>query len=217
MKKLTTFFLTLLTISVFSQVSVEEKKVNIDGTKDGFYLSIPYGTAKQIEKELKDELKTWGGKYSDGEYVFVQECKLKDMGKKTFDVYAIIQENLEGGAFVSIAIDLGGAFLNSSEHADQAKVMNATLHKFGVSAAKNVVEEEIKAEKKMLEEREKELSDLEKEQAKLEGEIEDYKKKIAENEKAIEEAKKNQESKKQEIKEQEGKLKAVEQKKEAVK
>ncbi len=217
MKKLTAFLLTLLTISAISQVSVEEKKVAIDGTKDGFYVNIPYGTKSQIEKELKEELKSWGGKYSESDYIFVQTCKLKDMGKKTFDVYALVSENADGGAVVLIAIDLGGAFLNSTEHADQAKVMHSKLHDFGVLAAKNVVNEEIKAEKKMLEERQKELADLEKDQAKLEGEIEDYKKKIAENEKAIEESKKNQETKKEEIKAQEGKVKVVEAKKEAVK
>lgn len=217
MKKLTTFLFTLLTISLFGQVTVEEKTVNIDGSKEGFYVSIPYGNKKQIEQELKNELKDWGGKYKDGDFVFVDDCKLKDMGKNTFDVYASVSDNPAGGAFVSIAIDLGGAFLNSKEHAEQAKIINARLQKFGITAAKNVVDEEIKAEEKVLEEREKELSDLEKEQEKLEKEIEDYNKKIADNEKAIEEAKKNQEAKKSEIKAQQDKVKAVQDKKEAVK
>lgn len=217
MKKLMTLFFTLFTISLFGQVTVEEKTVNIDGSKEGFYVSIPYGDKKQIEKELKDELKDWGGKYKDGDFVFVDDCKLKEMGKNTFDLYASVSENPEGGAFVSIAIDLGGAYLNSKEHGAQAKVINARLHKFGVKAAKNVVDEEIKEEEKALQEREKELADLEKEQEKLEKEIEDYNKKIADNEKAIEDSKKNQEAKKSEIKDQQEKVKGVQQKKEAVK
>ncbi len=217
MKKLTTLLFTFFTISLFAQVTVEEKTVNIGGSKEGFYVSIPYGNKKQIEKELKDELKDWGGKYKDGDFVFVDDCKLKEMGKNTFDVYASVSENPEGGAFVSLAIDLGGAYLNSKEHGAQAKVINARLHKFGVKAAKNVVDEEIKEEEKALQEREKELADLEKEQEKLEKEIEDYNKKIADNEKAIEDSKKNQEAKKSEIKDQQEKVKGVQQKKEAVK
>lgn len=217
MKKLTTLLFTLLTISLFGQVTLEEKTVNIDGSKEGFYLSIPYGDKKQIEKELKEELKDWGGKYKDGDFIFVDDCRLKEMGKNTFDVYAQVTENPNGGAFVLLAVDLGGAYLNSKEHADQAKIINARLRKFGVNAAKNVVDEEIKAEEKILEEREKELGDLEKEQEKLEKEIEDYNKKIADNEKAIEEAKKNQEAKKSEIKDQQAKIKSVQQKKDAVK
>lgn len=217
MKKLATLFIALFAISAFAQVSVEEKKVNIDGSKEGFYVSIPYGTQKQIEKELKDELKSWKGKFSSKDYIFVDDCKLKEMGKNTFDVFAKVEENPDGGAFVSLAVDLGGAFLNSGEHAAQAKVINGRLHNFGIKAAKSVVDEEIKEEEKMLKERQKELEDLEKEQEKLEKEIEDYEKKIEDNKKAIEEAKKNQESKKGEIAEQEEKVKAVVKKKEAVK
>ncbi len=217
MKKITTLIIALMTFGAFAQVSVEEKKVNIDGTKEGFYVSIPYGTLKQIEKELKDELKDWKGKYKGGSFVFVDDCKLKEMGKNTFDVYAKVEENGDGGAFVSVAIDLGGAFLNSGEHSAQAKVINARLQKFGVKAAKSVVDEEIKAEEKALKERQKELEDLEKEEEKMKKAIEDYKKKIEETEKSIEEGKKSQESKKGEITEQEEKVKAVIKKKEAVK
>ena len=217
MKKLSLLFISLFTLSAFAQVSVEEKKVNIDGSKNGFYVSIPYGTAKDIEKELKEELKDWKGKFSNKDYIFADNCKLKEMGKNTFDVFAKVEENPDGGAFVSVAVDLGGAFLNSNEHSAQAKIINARLHKFGVKAAKSVVDGEIKAEEKLLKDRQGELKDLEKEQEKKEKEIEDFKKKIAENEKAIEELKKNQESKNDEIKDQEEKLKKVEQKKEAVK
>ena len=88
------------------------------------------------------------------------------MGDNTFDVYAKVEENPEGGAFVSVVVDLGGAILNSSEHPTQAKVIDAKLHKFGVKAAKDVVDEEIKAEEKILKERNKELEDLEKDQKK---------------------------------------------------
>ena len=217
MKKITTLFIALFTLSTFAQVSVQEKKVNIDGSKDGFYISIPYGTQKEIEKELKDELKAWKGKFSSKGFIFVDDCKLKDMGDNTFDVFAKVEGNPDGGAFVSLAIDLGGAFMNSSEHGSQTKAINSRLHKFGVKAAKSVIDDEIKDEEKTLKERQKELDDLVKSQEKMEKEIEDFKKKIEENEKSIDESKKNQESKKGEITEQEEKVKVVEEKKEAVK
>ena len=217
MKKIITLLVALMTFGAFAQVSVEEKKVNIDGTKDGFYVSIPYGTAKQIEKELKDELKDWKGKYKSGATIFVDDCKLKEMGKNTFDVYAKIEENADGGAYVSVAIDLGGAFLSSNVDAVQAKFIEARLQKFGVKAAKSVVGEEVKEEEKMLKERQKELEDLEKEEEKMKSDIEEYKKKIEETENAIEEGKKSQAAKKEEIKAQEEKLKTVIDKKEAVK
>lgn len=217
MKKLFTLFIALITIGSYAQVDVKEKNVNIDGSKNGFYISIPYGDKKQIEKELKNELKSWKGNYKDGSFIFVDDCKLKDVGDNTFDVYAKVEENPDGGAFVSVAIDMGGAYMNSGEHGAEFKAMETRLYNFGVSSAKSVVDDEIKVEEDVLKEKEKELSDSEKEQEKMEKEIEDYKKKIEENEKAIEEAKKNQETKKEEIKEQENVLEAAKKKKEAVK
>ena len=220
MKKLFTLAIAFVTLSLSAQVKVDEKSVNIAGTsKNGFYISIPYGNYKQIENALKEELKDWKGKYSTPSgYIFVDDCKMKDMGDNTFDVYAIIEENKEGGgANVSLAIDLGGAYLNSGEHSGQFGVMKTRLHNFGVKAAKSVIDEEIKLEEDALKARQKELADFEADQAKKEQEIEDYKKKITDNEKAIEESKKNQETKKTEISEQQKKVDAAIAKKEAIK
>ena len=149
MKKLTTLFIALFAIGAYAQVEVDEKNENIDGTKSGFVVSIPYGTQKQIEKELKDELKDWKGKFSNKGFIFADDCKLKEMGKNSFDVFARVDENPEGGAYVSIAIDLGGAHLTSKHHNDQVKVIRACLQKFGINAAKNVVGEEVKTEEKI--------------------------------------------------------------------
>jgi septal ring factor EnvC (AmiA/AmiB activator) len=139
------------------------------------------------------------------------------MGENTFDAYAKVEENPDGGVFISVAIDLGGSYLNSTEHVSRAKVMESILTKFAVKASKNVIDEEIKTEEKALKEREKELSDLEKEQEKLEKEIEDYEKRIKDNEIKIEESKTAQTNQKTLISEQAEKLKAVEKKKAAVK
>jgi len=217
MKKLVTLMIACLSTGLMAQVKVDEKKVDIDGSKNGFYISIPYGDVKQIESALKDELKDWKGKYSSKSFIFVDDCSLKDMGENTFDVYAKVEANSSGGGFVSIAIDLGGAYLNSSEHGAQFKAMNARLHSFAVKTAKSLIDEEVKAEKDILKAKEKELADLESEQKKKEKEIEDFKKKIADAEKAIEDIKKKQDEKKGEIKEQEGKVKQVEKKKDAIK
>jgi len=217
MKKLFTLLATTLTMSLTAQVKVDEKSVNIDGSKNGFFISIPYGDEKQIEKALKEELQSWKGKYSTKGYIFVDDCSIKEMGANTFDAYAVIEDIPDGGATVMIAIDLGGAFMSSSAHAAEFKYMKDRLLKFGIKAAKDAVGDEIKTEEDALKERQKELADLESDQAKKEKEIEDYKTKITENEKAIEESKKNQETKKGEIKEQETKLQGVITKKESIK
>ena len=216
MKLLFTLLTFTAVLSLSAQVRVEEKNVNIEGSKNGFYISIPYGDQKQIEDLLKSELKNWKGKFTTPGYILVEDCSMKDVSDH-FTTYAKVEANPDGGANVSLAIDLGGAYLSSAEHGAQYKIVLQRLQTFGVSAAKSVVDGEIKAEENVLKERQKELADLEADQAKREKENEDMKNKIAENEKAIEESKKNQETKKGEITTQEGKLQEVIQKKEAIK
>ncbi|MBD3638053.1 MAG: hypothetical protein HUJ25_11930 [Crocinitomicaceae bacterium] len=205
MKKIFTLAAALVGFASFAQVSIKETNVNIDGGKNGFEIEIPYADKKAVEKELKDLLKDWKGSFSDKKGIMkADDCKMKDMGENTFDAYGTVVENGEEGSKALIAIDLGGAYLSSSEHSSQFKVMEAVLKKWAIKTAQNFVGEIVKEEEKELKDKQKELEDLEKDQKKLEDEIEDYKKKIAENEKAIEQSKKDQEAKKTEIKEQEG-------------
>jgi hypothetical protein len=185
MKTIFTLVIALLSVTAFSQIKVEGKTVSVNGSHPGFEITIPYGDKKMIEKELKSELKSWKGNYKSGELIFVDDCKLKEMGKNTFDVYAKVRDITEGGAVVSVAIDLGGNYLSSNEHGSQYKIIEARLYKFGVKAAKNVVAEDVKAEEKLLKEKEGELSDLKKEKEKKEKEITDYEAKIKKNQEDI--------------------------------
>ena len=218
MKKIFTLALAFIAFNSFSQeVLIKETNVNIDGAKNGFEINIPYADKKTTEKELKDLFKSWKGSFSSKKDVMkADDCKDKQMGENTFDVYGTVVEGGEEGSKVYIAIDLGGAYLSSKDHANQFKIMESELKVWAVKTATIYVEEIEKTEEKNLKDKEKELSDLEKEQAKMEQEIEDYKKKIEENEKAIEQSKKDQETKKEEIKTQEGVLQEVIQKKESI-
>lgn len=218
MKKLLTILLTCATFTAFTQVLVKETNVNIEGGKNGFEITIPYADQKTVEKELKNLFKSWKGSFSEKKGIMKSDdCKDKDMGENTFDVFGTVVENGENGSKALIAVNLGGAYLSSKEHPDRFKVMEKELHKWAVKTATEFVAEIEKEEKKKLEDQQDELSDLEKEQKKLEDEIEDYKKRIEDNKKAIEESKKSQEEKKGEIKAQETVLQEVIKKKEGIK
>lgn len=217
MKTLFTLFISILSISTFAQIKVEGKNVNVNGSHDGFYVTIPYGDKKMIEKELKDELKSWKGNYKNKDFIFVDDCKLKEMGKNTFDVYAKVEDIADGGATVSIAIDLGGAYLNSGEHSAQFKIIEKKLYAFGVKAAKNVVAQDVKVEEKILKEREKELEGLKKAKEQSEKDIKDFQDKIKKAEEDIEKNKTQQEDKEKEISTQKEKVQEVIKKKEAIK
>lgn len=217
MKTIFTLFIALLSVSAFSQIKVEGKTVNVNGSHDGYVVTIPYGDKKMIEKELKDELKSWKGSYKDKDFIFVDDCKLKEMGKNTFDVYAKVEDIAEGGATVSLAIDLGGAFLNAGDHGAQFKIIEKKLYAFGVKAAKNVVAEDVKAEEKILKEREKELEDLVKAKEQSEKDIQDYQEKIKKAEEDIKKNETEQGDKEKEIATQKEKVQEVIKKKEAIK
>lgn len=218
MKKILSLAAICLSLTSFSQVGVKETNVNIDGGKNGFEIEIPYADKKTTEGELKELFKSWKGSFSEKKGIMKSDdCKNKDMGENTFDVFGTVVENGEDGSKALIAVDLGGAYLSSSEHASQFKVMESILKTWGVKTAQVFVEEIVKTEEKLLKDKEKELEDLEKEQEKMEKENEDYKKKIEENEKAIEDSKKGQEEKKTEIKTQEGVVQEVVKKKEGIK
>ena len=139
------------------------------------------------------------------------------MGKNSFDVYAKVDEISDGGATVSIAIDLGGAYLNSGEHGAKFKIIEKKLYAFGVKAAKNVVAEDVKAEEKILKEKEKELDQLKKDKESKEKEIEDFKEKITKAEEDIKKNESDQGEKEKEIGTQKEVVQEVIKKKEAIK
>ncbi len=216
MKHLITGLFTLVGFALFAQntVSVSEENNNFSvGSKNSIVVNIPYGNLDVVEKALKSELKDWDGKYnsSKGEFTSMQ-AKLKVMGDKPFDAYAKIITS--GDVIkVAVAIDLGGAFMNSNQHGAQFNEMREVIRKFALETAKECVEEDLKVESKKLENFEKDQKDLEKEKENLLNSIDDYRKKISEAEKKIEENMTNQSNKKTEISTQAQKVKEIEKKK----
>ena len=217
MKKLIALCLAFAALPIFAQVTVDEKNVDLDGRKNGMVIYVPFGTKDEVEKSLKNEMKSWKGNFKGGKIMSVDDGKLKILTENTFDAWGKVEENSDGGCDVSIAIDLGGAMLSSKDHPGEYKAMETRMRQFAIDTAKDVVGDEVKEEEKILTDKEKELEDLEKDKENMEKEIEDWKKKIEENEKKIEENKSLPENKKGEIDEQKNKVIEVEKKKEAIK
>ncbi|WP_343634852.1 hypothetical protein [Fluviicola sp.] len=187
MKQVTLFVATLFTTwAIGQEVKTSNDKVSFShGSFDAIVVTIPYGNKDVIEKELKSEMKDWGGKYnsSKGEYT-AKEAKMKDMGDKYFDGYAKI---IESGSEIKVAfaVDLGGAYMNSGEHKDQHKTIESRAKKFGQNASREsvngMIEAETKTLKKLTGEKEEMLKNIEESKK----DIENYKKKIAEEEQKI--------------------------------
>lgn len=210
----TTFF----SLGFAQEVKTDEKSVSFNnGSHNAIVVTIPYASKDVVDKELKSEMKDWGGKFesSKGEYMAMQTT-MKAMGDKHFDGYAKVIENGDQ-IQVAFAVDLGGAYLNSSEHSAQFKVIKEKAQKFGLKAANEGVAVELALEAKVLKDMEKEKSDLEKSIESSKKDIEDYKKKITEAEQKIKDNESALSKKSEEISTQNGKISDVEKKKKAIK
>ncbi len=202
MKNLFTLALTAISFSVFSQtnLTVSEQMVAIDGTSRNS-LTVTIAGAKQddVKKAWKKQLKDLKGKVSDKTIIFGDDCKLKEMGDNTFDIYSLVEEATDDGVRLVVAFDLGGAYLSTTNHPEKYPVAEKFVRQFAISSAKTVVEGEIATSKKILSGFEKELSGLEKEKTGLESDIAEYEKKIVDAKAKIETNLGNQANKKTEI------------------
>ena len=207
------------TFSWSQEVKTEEKSVSFNnGSHNAIVVTIPYATKDVVEKELKGEMKDWGGKFEStkGEYIAMQ-ASMKAMGEKYFDGYAKVIEGGSNGIQVAFAVDLGGAYLTSSDHSAQFKVIQERVKKFGVKAAHEGVGVEMALEAKVLKDLEKEKSDTEKSIESSKKDIEDYKKKIADAEQKIKDNEAALSKKTDEISAQNAKIAEVEKKKKSIK
>ena len=181
MKKFFFLFLVLTIVNnSFAQykINVSEKSENLGGANhNAFSVMIYELDAKEVEKAWKKEM-------------FGDDANTSEMGENNFDLYAKAIES-DKGVELCVSIDLGGAFLSSSQHSSQAKYIKDLMYKFAVEETKEGVQGIIKAEEKIQDGLEKQQKDLEKGKEKLERDIEAYKKAIEDAKKAIEQAKKD--------------------------
>lgn len=208
----------IVSFSYAQEVKIDEKSVSFNnGSHNAIVVTIPYASKDVVEKELKSEMKDWGGKFEStkGEYIAMQTT-MKAMGDKHFDGYAKI---IESGDVIQVAfaVDLGGAYLSSSDHGAQYKVIKEKAQKFGIKTANEGVAVELAAEAKILKDMEKEKSDLEKSIENSKQDIEEYKKKIAEAEQKIKDNESALGNKTSDISKQTTKVAEVEKKKKAIK
>ena len=189
MKKILIPALALCSFGGFGQttITIEEKTVAIDGvSRNSLTVTIPGGNTDDIKKSWKKQLKDLKGKVSDKTIIFGDDCKSKEMGDNSFDIYSVVEEANEAGVRLVVAFDLGGAYLSTANHPDRYPAGEKIVHDFAVEQTKEVVRGEIEAATKSLDGFEKDLGGLAKDKAGFEKDIADYEKKIQEAKLAIE-------------------------------
>jgi hypothetical protein len=205
MKKI--FILSLLagisSLSFGQKIRVHESKENIGGGSHNALTVQVYGVdAKEVEKEWKSKMKDLGAKVSNNKgELFGDNAVIKEMGNNTVDMYARVDDKKDEVDLV-VAFDLGGAYLNSSEHADKYKIAERIMHDFAVNITKGAIEYQLKTQQKALDKMNGQEKDLEKENKNLNNEVVDYQNRIKKDQDAIEKNKNDQAAKQKEISQQ---------------
>ena len=200
------------------KIGVSEKSVGFEsGNHNAFTVIIYECSSKDVEKHWKKEMKDMKANVTSKKNEMKgDDAKIKDMGENTFDIYAITNET-EKGIELSVAYDLGGAFLASGQHADQSKIIKDLMYDFAVKSTKEGIRGILKKEEGVQHHLEKEHENLVKQKEKLEKDIENWEKSIEKAKKDIEQNKKDQESKNKEIDTQKKIVDEVKAKEKAVK
>lgn len=206
MKSLSIVFFLLFT-AVFAncqyKIKVREENEKIaDGKNNSLVVSIFCTTTGEIEKSWKKLMKDYGAKVSMKKEIFADDAIITQISANTMDIYAFTRKISDDEYELVCAVDLGGAFLSSSEHGMKYRIIQDILDKFARQVTSDGIDIKTKTAEKLyndiLKEKEKIVSDNEK----LASQIEDYKKRISENESNIEKNKSLITEKEKEIEQQ---------------
>lgn len=202
MKNLITSLLVAVVSVTFAQesITINEEMVAIDGTsRNSLTVMLVGSNTNDVKKAWKRQLKDIKGKVSDKSFIFGDDCKMKEMGDNTFDVYSVVEEATDKGVKLVAAFDLGGAYLSTANHPNRYPAAEKFMYNFAVAERKRVITNQIAHNQKILKGFEKDLDALEKEKSNYESTIKDYEKKIADTRTEIEKNLGNQANKKKEI------------------
>jgi len=193
-----------------TKVSESIEKIG-DGKNNCLVVTIAGASEDDVAKAWKDKMKDTGGKVSGKKEMFVDDASLPSISSNTVDVYSVINE--KGGDVVfMVGFNLGGAYLNSKEHASGYKVAEKMIYDFAVEQTKLAVQNKIDEQKNLIAKTTKDVEGLTKDNEKLAKDIEDYKKRIEEAEKNIESNKSSIVNGNQNIEDQNKALKELEKK-----
>lgn len=186
--------LLLILLLIVTSVAFGQRKIKVHeenekfstGSNNSLVATIYESTPDEIEKAWKKLMKDYNAKMSMKKEMFADDASIKDLSPNTCDVYAFVRKISDEENEIVVAIDLGGAYLSSSEHSSKYKVMQKIIYDFAVQTSIDAIKEKQKIAEKVLGGIEKAKQDLIKENERLASQIEDYKNKISKAESDIE-------------------------------
>ena len=187
------FFIGSITEALAQKIKVTESTENVGGSKKNALVVNIYNTdPSDIESKWKSLMKDYRGKTSTKDGVFADNAVITPInGNNTIDVYAKTVKGKDGEVKLMVAFDLGGAYLNSSEHKDKYNEAQKIVYEFAVKTTREAIAGQRKEAEKQLEKIEDQQKDLTRSNEKSSSNIDDYKKKIEDYKQRIKEAEDN--------------------------
>lgn len=189
MRTTTLIVLLFVTTLAFGQRKIkvhEENEKFSTGNKNALVATVYESTPDDIEKAWKKIMKDYDAKMTMKKEMFADDATIKDLSPNTCDVYAFVRKISDEENEIVVGVDLGGAYLSSSEHSSKYKVMQKIIYDFAVQTSIDAIKEKQKDAEKVLAGIVKAKEDLIKENERLAKDIEDFKNKITKAEGDIE-------------------------------
>lgn len=206
MKQLGLLFAAFLFFTFGLEAQVKEGSVSMSqGSHNALSVEIENADTKLIGDVWKDYMKDrykvkpkWSRKTNEW---MADDAEMSMLGgSNTVDLYAKANESGSDVTFYFWA-DMGGAYLNSSEHPDRYGDAERMMNEFALEVARE------RTRRKLKDEQDK-LKDIEKELAKLQTAKERYENEIQRAEETIQRAKQDIENNEQDQKNKEGEIEA---------
>ena len=214
--------IAIASLPVFGQdIKVKESNESFsNGKHNALQVKLYVTDVSMVEKEWKSQLKSFGydKAHEQKDEYFFDNVLFKDMSTNTVDVYSKVDElKAEKAVQLTAAFDLGGAYLNSSDHKSQIDFMKKMMRDFAVKTTKDVLDDQLKDAGKVLSNLQGKQSSLEKDNRGLADDITGYNNKIKKANDQIEQNKKDIETKKTEVSAQQKIFDGLKSKKDAIK
>lgn len=171
-----------------SQFVVNEvKAVMSKGENPGMEIFMAEAKPDNVAKAWASNMKKFKAKVSTDKktgQTFTDNAMISEVSENTVDIYSSVSGS-DKGSTITIFVDLGGAFLSSADHPQAFAAMETQLKAFALSQVYAEIDDQIKAEEKILSNLENELKTLIKNKESYHKEIEKNKQNIVTREKNI--------------------------------
>lgn len=187
---------SLSIIALLLTLQLNAQRITVNETTEKFSTGSQNAASTTImEADLSDVISEWKKvlkefKYEkvkdDNNEVFGDNILISDWGNNPVDFYTKFEENKKAKTIkMSTAVDLGGMYVKSSEHADKYKLLDKMTREFAIKMSREPIEKKLKNAEKDLSKLEEKQKDLEKDNKDLHEDINNYNAKIAKSEKEL--------------------------------